>query len=148
MTTTQRRLGDYIDRPPDQIDSVLKAAAASPGSSPRVGEALLEAKFISPDELFRGIRAQRLDRLRSCKLFAQLPYPDLVMLSEGFEETSIDAGVQFITEGEPDPFLYVLASGRLEVFVGHPGRGDVIIATIDPGDSRQTGESLVMGVAG
>ncbi|MEM7292565.1 MAG: GAF domain-containing protein [Pseudomonadota bacterium] len=128
-----QRLGDYIDRSPAEIDSAL-ASVKDQSSSRRIGERLLDAKFISADELFRSIQAQRLDRLRACKLFSGLPFPDLCMLCDQFEEISLDRDTQFITEGKPEPYLYVLASGRLEVFITHPERGNVVLATIEPGE--------------
>jgi GAF domain-containing protein len=131
-----RRLGEYLDCPAESIEAALS------GDTPegdgivlgRIGERLLAAGLISLDDLLVAIEAQRKDRLRQCVLFDDLPEPDLVELSAVFQEITVSKGETFITQDEKDRNLYVLASGRLEVYrVDDDGR-EIKLATVFPGE--------------
>ena len=129
-----RRLGTYIDCPPDAIETALgNHDSGAPGDG-RLGDVLVAAELISRDDLLKSIRAQRVDRLRDCKLFANLDASLLEVLAEGFEEITVDIGQQFIHQDTPESYLYVLASGLVEVYRNDSADEETHIATIESGE--------------
>lgn len=123
MSETQqngsRRIGDYlvISRPVLQNAVKKQGQALKRGQQPRpLGELLVESGDISSNELDIAIRRQRIDRLRRCPVFMMLSEAELAAMGARFSEVSIPPGRQFIIQDEPDPTLYVLASGKVEVY--------------------------------
>lgn len=103
------------------------------GNKPkRLGELLLESGNISQDELEVAVRKQRVDRLRLSPVFCMLSDPELAAISNRFQEVSIEPGKQFIFQDEPDPTLYILASGRVEVYRTTLDGQHVHIAYVEP----------------
>ncbi len=138
IASTSRLLGEYLRISPEAIQDALTLQAAmreqgSPGSA-RIGEILLEMEAVSLEALLEAIQAQRVDRLRACLLFSALDNSALADLSAVFQEVTVPAGAQFITQDEKDPCLYVLASGRLEVFRSDEREGEIRIAAVFPGE--------------
>jgi GAF domain-containing protein len=130
-----RRLGAYLFCSPAVIRSALQRQGLSLKHRRRqrkLGELLVESGAITTEELDTAIRTQRMARLRACELFASLSKTELSALSNQFDEVSLAAGEQFITEDEEDPTLYVLASGRLEVFTIDDGGAKIAIAEVAP----------------
>jgi hypothetical protein len=146
-TVNARRLGAYLDCTPDAIESALGHSARDGAQSARLGDVLIAAELISRDDLLASIRAQRVDRLRGCSLFAELSRPLLELLADGFEEVSVDMGEQFITQDESEPYLYVLATGLVEVFVLSPGGGEAHIATLHEGEPISCFRKISTGCA-
>lgn len=132
-TSTAPRLGAYLDCSPQALETAL-GRQVEPDAAKRLGEVLLDAREISRDNLLSSIHAQRVDRLRACVLFEKLQDEDLALLADGFEEISFTAGEQFITQDESDPYIYVLASGALEVFRTNEEDEDLRFTTIVPGE--------------
>jgi GAF domain-containing protein len=132
-----KRLGAYLFCSPALVRSALQKQGQSlrnPRRNRRIGEILVEAESISTDELDAAIHSQRVARLAACPLFASLGRADLSALAHRFEEVSVAAGEQFIRQGDTDPTLYVVATGRLEAFhVGDDGR-EVPLAVIEAGE--------------
>lgn len=129
------RLGSYL---PCSTPSLREALAAQTGVNAgprkRLGALLVEVGTISAEELEASLEAQRVDRLRRCALFANFPRSDLVRLAAAFEEATIEAGTLFITEGDVDTQLFVVAAGELEVFHTDEQGDEVPIARILPGE--------------
>jgi CRP-like cAMP-binding protein len=113
-----KRLGEYLICSPGTLQNAVKRQGHSLkfGQSKRIGEILVEDGAISNDDLEVSIRRQRKDRLRACPVFANLTNAELSALSMRFKEVTAIPGEQFIRQDEPDPTLYVLASGRVEVY--------------------------------
>lgn len=114
-----KRLGDYLICSP----AVLKNAVKKQGqrlkqrlASKHIGEILLEDGTISQDELEAAVRKQRVDRLRASPVFSMLSDAELAAISTRFVEVTVEAGEQFIIQDEPDPTLYILAKGKVEVY--------------------------------
>jgi len=57
---------------------------------------------------------------------------ELAAISARFTEVSVDPGKQFIFQDEPDPTLYILASGRVEVYRTTLEGKHIHIAFVDP----------------
>jgi len=133
---TSRRLGQYLKCPSQAIEEALDQVAPAVNDSPgkRLGEALLESRAVSEAELLDGLKAQRIDRLRACPLFAGLSGEELEALAAGFEEISMPAGERFITQDRTEPYLYVLASGRLEVYRIDDNGEPLRFAIVVPGE--------------
>ncbi len=120
-TSATRKLGDYLGCSPRVIESALDRQGTLPVGQ-RLGEVLLAAEQISRDDLVASIKAQRLDRLIQCPLFDALEREQILTLAEGFEEVSIGAGQQIIQQDQSEPYIFILATGLLEVFrVGQDG---------------------------
>lgn len=116
--TLARRLGDYLVCSSGTLKNAVKRQGQllKSGLVKNVGEILLENKEISREDLETAIRKQRIDRLKVCPVFATLTGTELSALSSKFTEVSIPAGEQFIYQDQPDPKLYILASGKVEVY--------------------------------
>jgi len=114
-----RKLGEYLVCSPAAVQNALRQQTQSTTSSltlKRLGQALIESGIIEPEELEIALQKQRVDRLRRCPVFSMLTDAELSALSKRFTEDSIPPGNQFIYQDEPDPVLYILASGKVEVY--------------------------------
>jgi len=138
MAPTSRLFGEYLELPADTISDALTVQTAireqRRETPTRLGEVLLDMGVLDLDTLLAAIQAQRVDRLAACRLFASLSREDLANLSAVFQEVSLPAGKQFITQGEKDPCVYILAAGRLEVFVSDDKDGEIRLAAVFPGE--------------
>jgi len=130
-----KRLGDYLVCSP----AVLKNAVRKQGQllkrrlvPKHIGEILLEDGLISQDELETAVRRQRVDRLRASPVFNMLSNAELAAISTRFVEVTVDAGEQFIVQDEPDPTLYILAKGKVEVYRTNLDGTHVHIAYVEP----------------
>ncbi len=130
------RLGEYLGLESGIIESALaeRASGARGVASARLGEVLLHRGDIDRRRLDEAVRAQRVDRLRACALFASLSDGDLAVLAEHFEEVSVPTGEVFITQDSADDYLYVLASGSAQVYRSGPGDEDVELGRVAPGE--------------
>lgn len=114
-----KRIGDYlvVSRPVLQNAVKKQDQDLKRGSRVRkLGEILVENGDITREELELAIRRQRVERLRHCPVFSTLSEMELAAISTRFVEVSIPPGVQFIIQDEPDPTLYVIAVGKVEVY--------------------------------
>ena len=114
-----KRIGDYLacSRPLLQNAVKKQGQELKRASKTRpLGEILFEDGYVSRDELDAAIQAQRRDRLRRCPVFATLSDMELSAISTRFTEVSVPPGLQFIIQDEPDPTLYVIAAGQVEVY--------------------------------
>lgn len=96
-----------------------------------VGQLLLRENVISEEELNIGLRKQRADRLLECPVFKELEPTELAGIGNKFFEVSVASGDTFITKGENDPFLYVICSGKVEVFITNDQGKDIHIAYVE-----------------
>ena len=81
-----------------------------------IGQLLIENGDITREDWETAIRKQRIFRLRSCPVFSSLSDTELAALSSRFIEVTVDLGEQFIVQDMPEPTLYILASGKVEVY--------------------------------
>ena len=80
----------------------------------RLGDVLVAAELVSRGDLLKSILAQRVDRVRGCALFANLPHTLLDLLAEGFEEISVDIGeMVYFTGGTRTAFAGALETSEL-----------------------------------
>src|SRR5712691_3223466 len=93
-----KRIGLYLRCDPTVLDQALacQQQCAAQGRHKRLGAILLEWRMVSRDTLWTALQAQRLDRLRSCSVFAGLDERELKALCGLVEERSIPAGAEFI----------------------------------------------------
>ncbi len=136
VSPNSRRLGEYLDCSNQAIQAVLSKQRSGRGgaATKRLGELLLEDEAISLDALLAGIQAQRVDRLRACPLFTSLSDDDLAELSAVFQEVSAPPDQSLITQDDRDPYLYILGSGRLEVFCTDKEEHETTLARVFPGE--------------
>ena len=130
-TPAPRKLGDYLGCSRRVIESALDHQDSV---GQRLGEVLLAAEQISRDDLLASIKAQRLDRLRHCSLFAELDKEELITLAAGFEEMSVSSGEQVIHQDQEEPYLFVLAAGLLEVFRTSDEGEETRLSVVLPGE--------------
>lgn len=109
-------LGHYLDCPDEYIESALASQLSAAIGGKRLGEVLLQDRLISQEQLDQGLIAQRVDRLRRCPLFADFSRANLERVSKVFREVSIEPDQAFIRQGHFDNHLYVLASGKLQIY--------------------------------
>ncbi len=136
-TRSSRKLGEYLLCSPGVIRAALQKQGPTlkkPKENGQLGEILVETGAVSEDELTEAIQHQRVARLQACVLFEELSRSELVAMSQHFRETSVRAGEQFITQDEEDSTLYVIASGRLQVFRVDDDGSEIPLAFVGPGD--------------
>jgi len=136
ISTSSRRLGEYLECSNQAIQAAVSRQGNSHGGEEekRLGELLLEDEAISLDALLAGIQAQRVDRLRACPLFTSLSNEDLAELSAVFQEVSVHGDQRLIKQDDRDPYLYVVGSGRLEVFRTDDDGVESTLARVFPGE--------------
>lgn len=100
----------------------------------RIGEILVENGEITREDLENAIRRQRIDRIRNCPVFSTLTSTELAALSSKFKEVTVPAGEQFIYQDTPDPTLYIIASGRVEVYRTDIDGNFTHIAYVEPAE--------------
>ena len=114
-----KKLGEYLVCSAGRLQNAVKKQAQiiQLGQSPRrIGEILLENGDITDDELQSAIRKQRVARLKQCPVFNMLTPTELAAIATRFQEVSVAAGKQFIIQDDPDPTLYIMATGKVEVY--------------------------------
>ena len=130
-----RRIGDYLVCSAGTLKNAVKRQGQllKLGKSIKpVGEILVENKEISREDLDTAIRKQRIDRIRICPVFSTLTGTELSALSAKFTEISIPAGEQFIYQDMPDPKLYIIASGKVQVYRTDMAGNMMHIAYVEP----------------
>jgi len=121
-TTVQaepKKFGSYLVCSPGTLRNAVKMQGRllkTGRKVKRIGEVLLENGDISNEDLDNAIRKQRIDRLRNSPVFASLSNLELAAISSRFTEVSVPIGQQFIFQDEPDPTLYIIASGKVQVY--------------------------------
>ncbi len=135
MNTKSKKIGDYLVCSQAVMQNAVKrqGQAIKAGTKPgKLGELLLEAGNISRDELDVAVCKQRVDRLKLSPVFGTLTNAELAAISNRFKEVSIEPGKQFIFQDEPDPTLYILASGQVEVYRTTLDGEHIHIAYVEP----------------
>ena len=136
-SSAPKRLGDFLIIARGNINNAVEKqiAAYTHGENVKpIGELLVEQGIISREELVNSIRNQRIARLAGCPVFAPLSRPDLAALSKHFTEVSVAPGEQFITQGDEDPYLFVIAYGLVEVYkIDNQGQ-EITIAMVGAGE--------------
>jgi len=130
-----KKLGGYLLCSPAVIQNAVRLQEQSMKRGTglkRIGQLLLESGSISQEELDVAIRKQRVDRLRLSPVFKMLSDVELAAISNRFTEVSIDPGKQFIFQDEPDPTLYILAVGKVEVYRTTLDGKHIHIAFVEP----------------
>ena len=132
------KLGRYLFVSAAAINNVIEKQISnsfySNENPKRIGELLLEAGIITADELDSAIRKQRVSRLKSCAVFADLSSTELSALSNKFTEVSVPKNEIFITQGENAHSMYLIADGRVEVFRIDNSGAEIHIAEVKIGD--------------
>ena len=129
------KIGAYLGCDPALLDQALARQQqwAARGLRKRLGELLLELQLMSGDTLWTALRAQRLDRLRSCAVFAGLETHELQALCECVQERTIYAGEEFIRQDDIGDRCFIVAAGYAAVFQRDQHK-EVLLATIGPGE--------------
>jgi len=129
------KIGAYLGCDPALLDQALawQQQWAARGLRKRLGELLLELQLMSDDTLWTALRAQRLDRLRSCAVFAGLETHALKALCECVQERTIHAGEEFIRQDDIGDRCFIVASGHAVVFQRAQDE-EVLLSTIGPGE--------------
>lgn len=132
---TAKRLGDYLVCSPGVLqNAVKKQGQLLKRKLPlkHIGEILLEEGIISQEELDFALRRQRAERLKACPVFSMLSDSELAAIGNRFSEVFIEAGDQFIYQDQPDPTLYILCSGKVEVYRTDLDGNHIHIAYVEP----------------
>lgn len=135
LTDGNKKLGDYLLCSSAALQNVvnLQDQTLKLGKKPKhIGEILLDSGIISRDELDNAVRKQRVNRLRRSPVFNMLSDAELAAISNRFSEVSVGPGKQFIFQDEPDPTLFILAVGRVEVYRTTLEGKHIHLAYVDP----------------
>ena len=73
------------------------------------------------------------DAVKSITLFSDLPDPMLAAVADGFQTVDIPEGTRLVTEGETGSEMFVIRSGRVEVFHEAADGAKTVVATYEPG---------------
>ncbi|MGY8815596.1 MAG: Crp/Fnr family transcriptional regulator [Gammaproteobacteria bacterium] len=114
-----KRLGDYLICSPAVMQNAINLQNHSLNigtNQKRIGDILVGSGSITKEELDLAIRKQRADRLQQCPVFNMISSTESAALSNRFIEVSVEAGKQFIFQDEPDPTLFIIATGKVEVY--------------------------------
>lgn len=114
-----RPIGKYLVCSPGTLQSAVKRQGQilkNTRQTRLLGDILVEQKAITEEELTTALRKQRMARLAQCPVFKTLSSTELVGISNKFKEVIIPAGEQFIFQDDDDPTMYVIASGKVEVY--------------------------------
>lgn len=131
-----KKLGDYFTGRTREIGQALELQANDPQwQNKRLGEILVEKKMLSREQLDSGLMAQRIDRLRACPLFAELPDNELAHLARCVSEVGLKKGAIFIRQDTVGDAFFIMVRGRARVFrTGEYGE-KIGLSVIQPGDS-------------
>ena len=135
MTDLVKKLGEFLVCSPAAMQNAVRQQGQllKDGIKPRrIGEILVESGNITSEELDFAVRKQRIDRLRKSPVFNMLSDAELAAISNRFNEVSIEPGRQFIFQDEPDPTLYILAKGKVEVYRTTLDGKHIHIAFVEP----------------
>ncbi len=115
------RIGDYLHCSRADIEWAMSVQAAelASGNEKRLGEILLECEEITEEELRAALQEQCIERLRRCHFFADLSDEDLTKISDIIEEVKLPAGEDLFKEDQRGDSLYVIATGRMEMYQKH-----------------------------
>lgn len=74
------------------------------------------------------------DPLAGLATFSQLSPSERALISKAAREVKFPAGERLFEEGEPAAGCWLIREGRIAVDIAVPGRGDVVVQTLGPGD--------------
>ena len=130
-----KRFGDYLVISPGALQNAVKrqGQAMKQGlPTKHIGEMLVESGDITQEEHDSAIKRQRVDRLACSPVFSMLSKTELAAISSRFKEVTVEAGRQFIVQDEPDPTLYIICTGRVEVYRTNLDGSHLHIAHVEP----------------
>ena len=131
-----RKIGEYLVCSPGSMQTAVKRQGQilkNTGKSPLIGKILVDLNVISEEELEVALSHQRMDRLSQCSVFSTLTRAELVAISKRFIEVNIEAQEQFIFQGDEDPSMYVIADGKVEVYLMDIEGNKTSLATLGAG---------------
>ncbi len=131
-----KKLGEYLLVSDGTIKNLIekrKIRTTDEFGGKRIGELLMDAGVLTQEELDNSIRQQRIARLLTCPVFASLSSIEVAALSRVFTEVSYPPQTTFITQGDKDPSLYIIASGLVEVFQVNDAGKHIHIAVVGAG---------------
>lgn len=130
-----KRFGNYLVISQGTLQNAVKRQGQmlKQGLKPKhIGQILLENGDITRDELDTAIRKQRVDRLSCSPVFSMLSKTELAAISSRFIEITVAPGKQFIIQDQPDPTLYIICAGKVEVYRTNLDGSHVHIAYVEP----------------
>lgn len=92
---------------------------------------LLRADTTLARQVSSGAQARSL--LRQMPLFSSLSPQELASVDARLQPRRVVAGEQFVQEGQPRNYLYIIAEGEVEVFVTEAGQ-ERVIGKLGPGE--------------
>lgn len=132
-----KKIGEYFVCSPGAIkNALIKQISLLEDKKGRhlIGDILMNMGAIDQDELDNALQKQRAFRLSQCPVFSTLTATELNALSKRFHEVTVSPFEEFILEGDEDPTMYILASGKAEVYHIDINGKKTIFATLGPGD--------------
>ena len=130
-----KRLGQYLIVSPGTLKNAVKKQGQILKNSHDlrpIGEILVENGDITQEDLDTAIRKQRRERIRQCPVFSTLTDTELSAISSKFIEISVPVGEQFIYQDQPDDTLYIIATGKVEVYRTDLDGNKTHIAYVEP----------------
>jgi len=112
------KIGRYLGLRRSQITRVLdrQTKLASQGIRKRLGELLLDAGIIKPQDLERALGRQRLRRMRTVPVFSTMDKRMQGVLCNLIDEVIVPAGEEFIRQDTVGDCFYIIVCGKALVF--------------------------------
>ena len=132
-----RKIGSYLPCGEEALRRglELQKELAYKGVIRRLGDIMHEAGLVGSEALKTGISRQRLDRLRSCRLFQDLSTDELDRLSALVSETSVAPGDHLIYQGETSDRLFLLVEGSARVYRRGEYGEEIELQDVESGES-------------
>ncbi|MEI6305418.1 MAG: GAF domain-containing protein, partial [Deltaproteobacteria bacterium] len=135
-TDKLKRLGSYLALDDEHLQQILEEQQnLSSSENIRLGDLLLKNKLISPDELHKSIKQQRLDRLASCPLFSGALPSELSNILHLVVEQTVGSGAELMLQDTIGDSFFILANGAAEVCRTGDYGESISLATLCPGES-------------
>jgi CRP-like cAMP-binding protein len=137
MSEVVHPLGHYVECPAPLLEASLAAQRemAKAGTRKRIGEVMLEAGYLSQEQLTEGLIRQRIDRLAVCPMFPEFTRAELDRLAQVAKEVTAEPGEVFIQRDSMGDCLFVIAAGKVQVFAHYEGAEESTLAILGAGES-------------
>ena len=131
-----KKIGEYLKCDSQTIARGLETQKRLSGERirKRLGEILLDLKYIRPQELSDALCQQRIDRFKQSPLFFGLSDFEINKFSDFIYEKSVVKGQLVIEQDTQGESFYVLMSGKLQVFRRGEYDESYALGTVTPGE--------------
>lgn len=132
-----KRIGEYIAPDPKDLEKAIirQREIHQTGEKCLLGSVLVKEGIISDDQLETAILQQRIDRLRICNVFKGMNIEELMVIRDFVTEVTVEAGDDFIIQGDMGDCFYVIVEGEALVYRTGDYNEDIPLFVLNSGES-------------